>query len=127
VDVPRWNHNFSKPEKVNEWLTVPAIYYVLFDEVKREALRVRVRIWMVIPMLDQAYRTVLERWRDIPRLSNNFQLHPPVGKDINLATNNCGNLELPLMFYAEENTSGQIVVPFFQTIGLPVCILHERG
>lgn len=126
VDVPRWNHNFSAPAKVDEWLDAPAIYYVLFDTVKRDPPRVRVRIWVVTPAIDNAYKTVLQRWRDMSRKSNNFQLHPPVGKDSNLATNNCGNLELPLMFHAEENKQGQMVVELFQMERLPFCILRER-
>jgi hypothetical protein len=108
VDVPRWNHNFSSPKKVDEWLASPTIYYVLFDTPERSSQRLRVRIWAVTPAIDIAYRTVLQRWRDAPRKSNNFQLHPPVGKDSNLATNECGNLELPLMFHAEENGKGKL-------------------
>ncbi len=127
VDVPRWNHNFSTPAKVDEWLAAPTIYYVLFDMAGRDVPRVRVRIWAVTPAIDNAYRTVLQRWRDMPRKSNNFQLHPPVGKDSNLATNNCGNLELPLMFHAEENKQGQMVVNLLQMERLPPCILRERN
>ncbi len=126
VDVPRWNHNFSTPAKVDEWLAAPTIYYVLFDMVGRDTPRVRVRIWVVTPAIDNAYGTVLQRWRDMPRKSNNFQLHPPVSKDSNLATNNCGNLELPLMFHAEENEQGQMAVKLLQMERLPLCILRER-
>lgn len=126
VDVPRWNHNISAPEKVDEWLAAPAIYYVLFDTVERDTPRVRVRIWVVTPTTDDAYRTVLRRWRDTSRRSNNFQLHPPVGKDSNLSTNECGNLELPLMFHAEENEQGQVIVKRLRPTGLGDCTLHER-
>ncbi len=127
VDVPRWNHNLSSPGKVDEWLAAPAIYYVLFDAVDRDASRVRVRIWMITPVIDDAYKTVLQRWRDRSRKSDNFQLHPPVGKDSNLATNECGNLELPLMFHAEENKRGQMVVKLLQVAEAGICSLHERN
>jgi hypothetical protein len=66
VDVPRWNHNFSSPAKVDEWLAAPTIYYVLFDMVERDTPRVRVRIWAVTPAVDEPYKTVLQRWRDLP-------------------------------------------------------------
>ncbi len=108
VDVPRWNHNFASAEKIRQWLAAPAIYYVLFDYAPPELSRVRVRVWMVIPSSDKAYRTVLKRWRDVSRKSDNFQLHPPVNKDNNLTTNECGDLELPLIFHAEEATGAKL-------------------
>jgi len=126
IDVPRWNHNFVKAEKVNAWLQVPTIYYVLFDGTRSaEIPRVRVRVWAVTPSTDNAYQTVLRAWRDLPTKSDNFQLHPPVGKDSNIATNNCGNLELPLMFFAHENEQGQMEVDFLQLTELSGCRLIE--
>jgi hypothetical protein len=75
VDVPRWNHNLGRPEKVDEWLQAPRIYYVLFDTTEND--QVRVRVWVVNPSLDEAYQTVINRWRS-QRSSGNFQIHPPV-------------------------------------------------
>src|SRR5438105_4862336 len=37
------------------------------------------------------------------RLSRNFQLHPPIGRDDDIATNDSGNLRLPKMFEAVED------------------------
>jgi hypothetical protein len=73
------------------------------------------------------YQAVLRAWRDLPMRSYNFQLHPPVGKDSNIATNNCGNLELPLMFLAHENEQGQMEVDFLQLAELPSCRLIESA
>jgi hypothetical protein len=73
------------------------------------------------------YQAVLRAWRDLPMRSYNFQLHPPVGKDSNIATNNCGNLELPLMFLAHENEQGQMEVDFLQPAELPSCRLIESA
>jgi len=126
VDVPRWNHNFTSAAKVDAWLNSPTIYYVLFDTIAPNASRVQVRIWLITPFADVAYQTVLRRWRDISRKSNNFQLHPPVGKDSNLATNECGNLDLPLFFRAVENSEGRIAVQLVQTKKSSACILRER-
>jgi hypothetical protein len=61
IDVPRWNHDFRRPEKIDEWLQAPRIYYVLFDIARND--RGRVRVWVVNPTLDEAYRTVIQRRR----------------------------------------------------------------
>lgn len=125
IDVPRWNHNLRGIRDVDKWLASPNIYYVLFDTRPKSSL-VRVRIWMITPALDSSYETVLRSWATLPnRKSYNFQLHPPVGKDSNIATNECGNLELPLMFLAEEEHN-QVTVKFFQDTGLPISTLIKR-
>lgn len=69
--------------------------------------------------------TVLRKWASSSRKSDNFQLHPPVSKDSNLATNNSGNLDLPLMFRADELEKGEVIISFFQD-ELPPCVLYER-
>lgn len=127
VDVPRWNHDFKKVANVDKWLDCPNLYYVLFDTKTRASSLVRVRIWMVTPSQDDSYKAVLKTWAALPSRSYNFQLHPPVRKDSNIATNECGNLELPLMFWAEEDESGQVVVKFFQETALPPCTLIDRS
>ena len=136
IDRPRWNHSFRKLDKIDTWLASPNLYYVLFDQIKRNISPVRVRIWMITPGLDKAYQTVLRRWGDLPDRTwakstsgeNNFQLHPPLfGKAINKATNECGDLDLPLMFWAEENETGLVTIKFFQQTGLPASTLIERS
>jgi hypothetical protein len=123
VDVPRWNHDFRRPGKVNEWLQAPRIYYVLFDTTEND--KVRVRVWVVNPTLDEAYQTVIQRWHS-QRSSGNFQIHPPVGRDDNIGTNLCGNLELPLMLAATENDDGTVHVNSLDLSSPRVCRLIER-
>jgi hypothetical protein len=138
IDRSRWNHSFRQRDKIDQWLDSPNIYYVLFDQLVRDiSSPVRVRIWMITPKGDTAYQTVLRRWADLPDRTwakstsgeNNFQLHPSVFKDaeVNRATNQCGDLDLPLMFWAEENESGLVTVKFFQQTGLPTSRLIERS
>lgn len=110
IDIPRWNHNFARPSKVDEWLRTPYIFYVLFDYILPGSDRVRFRMWIVNPKIDIAYSTVLTRWRDIPARSTNFQLHPPVNRNSNIGTNENGNLELPLVFDAIEDEDGTVKI-----------------
>jgi hypothetical protein len=123
IDVPRWNHNLGRPGKVDEWLKVPRIYYVLFDTTKHD--KVRVRVWVVNPSSDRAYQTVIGRWRS-QRSSGNFQIHPPVGRDDNIGTNLCGNLEFPLMLKATESDDGTMLVNFLDLLSTKICRLIER-
>jgi hypothetical protein len=44
--------------------------------------------------------------------SNNFQLHPPIGKDSNVSTNKCGNLSYPLLMCAEYIDDGFVSVQY---------------
>jgi hypothetical protein len=80
---------------------------------------------VVNPSIDQAYQTVLRRWAHSTHKSTNFQLHPPVRRNGNLVTNECGNLELPLMFQADEEKDGSVLVKLYEQNDLPLCILHE--
>jgi len=123
VDIPRWNHDFRRPEKVDEWLQAPRIYYVLFDVTEND--RVRVRVWIVDPTSDEAYRTVIQRWRS-QRSSGNFQIHPPVGRADSIGTNLCGNLDLPLMLQATERDARTVRVDFLDLSPARVCRLIER-
>lgn len=99
-DRPRWNHHFtpsstrSQSEKVEDWLQNPAIFYVAIDDMSDHD--VRFRIWKVNPSEDDNYQRVLRRWVD--ESGNNFQLHPFRYPDSDVATNDCGDLRLPLAF-----------------------------
>jgi hypothetical protein len=111
VDVPRWNHPLGdsigdRKKKIADFLAHPYIYYVLFDTTKADD-KVRVRVWKVSPKIDSAFKAVILEWdRTYPPPSYNFQLHPPVQKDTDVATNEAGNLKLPLMFEASEIMKG---------------------
>ncbi|GAB4574677.1 MAG: hypothetical protein Kow0077_22410 [Anaerolineae bacterium] len=108
VDVPRWNNQLSTSQKVREYLDQPAIYFVLFDTLnKRESFPLRVRIWKVEPRKDECFSRVVNKWAS-ERSSGNFQLHPPCWRNDNVATNNAGNIELPLLLHAQQIEIGDI-------------------
>ena len=54
------------------------------------------------------------QWYDQRRkgaiISNNFQLHPPRNIDSNVFTNNCGDLQYPLLLSAERGESGFVIL-----------------
>jgi len=118
VDVPRWNQPMgateeSRVKKMNEFLKHPSIYYVLFD-TRKNSDQVRVRVWKVLPESDADFQKVVRTWdKMFPPPSYNFQLHPPVRKDSNVATNEAGNIDLPLMFEAREDGKGLMKVHLF--------------
>ena len=108
VDVPRWNNQLKGKSKVDSYLNHPAIYFVLFDTIdRREAFPLRVRIWKVEPRDDKCFSGVVRKWATKDS-SGNFQLHPPCWKDDDVATNNAGNIRLPLMFCAQQVEIGDI-------------------
>lgn len=127
IDVPRWNHNMGTQKTKDDFLSSPHIYYVLFDTPNKRSERVRVRVWVVTPSIDNDFCTVVERWFNLSSRSYNFQLHPPVCRDDNIATNECGNLDLPLMFEAAEDENGRFVVKFFQVDFSKKSKLKERN
>ena len=111
IDTPRFNgvlkagtkaHSSGKLESLDK---MPHLYFVLWDETARDTARCR--IWVVRTKNDEIFRNMCRLWyqrRDSGEIkSNNFQLHPPRGKDSNLITNTCGNLQYPLYFSAERN------------------------
>ena len=84
--------------------SMPHIYLVLWDETTRSTMRCR--IWVVRPQYDEMFRSVCAEWYSKRAngeiKSNNFQLHPPRGRDSNVIRNTCGNLCYPLYFCAER-------------------------
>ncbi len=110
IDTPRFNgvikagtksSTSGKIESVDE---MPHLYLVLWDETVRNSARCR--IWVIRTQQDLVFRSVCLKWYEKKEAgeikSNNFQLHPPRGKDINEIRNTCGNLEYPLFFSAEK-------------------------
>jgi transcriptional regulator with XRE-family HTH domain len=143
-DKPRWNHSFprseeaaKRAERIAKWLKIPAAYYVLFEELGEQDMpypapegiapgMLQVRVWMVRPTKDFEYRAVFERWRDAP-VGTNLQLHPPDWHD-NVATNECGDLVMPLMFSAQTNRNGHFrVVDQHDPAVLPSCVAQQHG
>lgn len=107
-DVPRWNNTIRDAAQLKAYLGKPAIYFVLFDTIQRDASSpLRVRIWRVCPTEDRAFRAVVRKWAKT-KSPGNLQLHPPCWDTGNLVTNEAGNLLLPLMFHAEQKEIGEI-------------------
>lgn len=104
VDIPRWNIFLRDEEAFKRLFKLPVLYLVLFDHTKKGDVSspLRFRIWAVHPGVDTAFRKVVSRWYELTERSNNFQLHPPVFRVKNIATNENGNLGLPLIFHAEQ-------------------------
>ena len=110
IDTPRFNgvvkagtksSTSGKIESVDE---MPHLYLVLWDETTRSSARCR--IWVIRTQHDAAFRNICLKWYEKKEAgeikSNNFQLHPPRGKDTHIIRNTCGNLEYPLFFAAEK-------------------------
>ena len=115
IDTPRFNGVIKAGTLSNTSGTMssldamPYIYLVLWDDTIRNSARCR--IWVVRPQNDCAFRSVCRKWYEQRSegliKSNNFQLHPPRGKDANLIRNNCGSLLYPLYFLAERTESSK--------------------
>lgn len=102
VDKPRWNNKLNTALAVETYLSNPAIYFGLFDTPdKGEDFPVRVRVWIVEPPQDEVFCRVVRTWAE-KRTSGNFQLHPPCWTDSDVATNQSGNIALPLAFRARQ-------------------------
>lgn len=110
IDTPRFNGVIKYGTKSTvsgkmEYLdNLPFLFFVLWDKEpinKHE----RCRVWAVRPMQDGLFRAVCEKWyiqaEGKKKAVLNFQLHPPRGKNSNIFTNLCGNLNYPLLFMAE--------------------------
>lgn len=114
IDTPRFNGVIKAGTKaktsnrIESLDGMPHLYFVLWDETVR--LTARCRVWAVRPRLDTRFREMCTAWyekRETGEISsNNFQLHPPRGKDTNTFRNTCGNLIYPLLFCAERPTKG---------------------
>jgi hypothetical protein len=110
IDTPRFNGvvkagtKSSTSGNIASLDAMPFLFFVLWDETSRKTSRCR--IWVVRKRLDLTFRAICSTWyrkqaaREIS--SNNFQLHPPRGKDSNEIRNTCGNLLYPLYFCAER-------------------------
>jgi hypothetical protein len=110
INTPRFNSVIKAGTKSSVSGTmksldkVPHIYLVLWDTTTRDTDRCR--IWVVRPQHDRKFRSVCAAWYKLfaaKKTSDNFQLHPPRGKDSNLITNKCGNLQYPLYLAAERS------------------------
>jgi hypothetical protein len=121
IDVPRFNGCIKagtksgvsgKMESLND---TPFIFFVLWDYEPNNK-KERCRVWGVRPRVDKSFRCICQLWYRLRYegtiKSNNFQLHPPINKNSSIITNNCGNLEYPLLFEAIRRKVGFEVSQF---------------
>lgn len=110
IDTPRFNGVIKAGTKsahsgqMTYLDNTPFLYFVLWDNEPIAQLE-RCRIWCVRPPKDKLFRKICQNWYEKLEngeiISNNFQLHPPRGKNSNDFRNTCGNLTYPLLFSAE--------------------------
>ena len=121
IDTPRFNGviKAGTQAKTSGQLAsldqMPRLFLVLWDEARLATARCR--IWVVRPPDDQAFRAICAEWytkRSSGEIkSNNFQLHPPRGKNTNEIRNTCGNLMYPLYFHAERAANSQYALKHY--------------
>jgi hypothetical protein len=110
IDTPRFNGvikagtKSAKSGKLESLDDMPYLFFVLWDNEPVNQ-RERCRVWVVRTQSDRVFRAMCRKWyrlRDEGEIiSNNFQLHPPRGKNTDEFRNTCGNLNYPLLFSAE--------------------------
>jgi len=110
IDTPRFNSvikagtKSDKAGKMSSLDDMPYLFFVLWDN-EPENNRERCRVWVVRTQSDKVFRAMCRKWYKQRKtgeiVSNNFQLHPPRGKNSNIFRNTCGNLNYPLLFIAE--------------------------
>jgi hypothetical protein len=101
IDIPRFNGvvkdgRVLTSAKAEDLKKMPNLIFVLWDETEIGKYD-RCRVWIVRTAIDEAFRSVAEKWYKGNKKSSNFQLHPPIGREDNIVTNKCGNLSLPLL------------------------------
>lgn len=118
IDTPRFNGvikagtQAAHSDSIDSLDIMPFLFFVLWD--KNSIGQCRCRIWVVRTQVDAEFRGMCERWYEnrvagVIR-SNNFQLHPPRGRDTDVFRNTCGNLSYPLLFSAVRGDGGYQVV-----------------
>lgn len=122
IDTPRFNGVIKAgtkaltSDKIESLDNMAHLYLVLWDETSRETARCRV--WVIRPKVDPLFRQMCTKWyvkRGCGEIaSNNFQLHPPRGRDTNVIRNTCGVLDYPLLFCAERPFSGSYQIVTFR-------------
>lgn len=121
IDTPRFNGcikagtQSSTAGCIESLDSAPYLFFVLWDKAA-STKRPRCRIWCVHTKTDPLFRKMSQEWYarrangDIR--SNNFQLHPPRGKDSDEFKNTCGNLLYPLLLRAEHNGERYDVITY---------------
>lgn len=112
IDKPRFNGVIKSGTKSNEsgnmssLDSMPYLFFVLWDN-EPTTTRERVRVWVVRTQQDIEFRGICETWYRLRYegiiKSDNFQLHPPINKNTDVFTSNCGTLNYPLLLKALWN------------------------
>lgn len=115
IDTPRFNGvikagtKADTSGKIESLDSMPYLFLVLWDYAP-ETKNPRCRIWCIRTQYDILFRAICQKWyaKQISGeiKSNNFQLHPPRGKNSNVIRNSCGNLIYPLLFCAKRGEKG---------------------
>jgi hypothetical protein len=105
IDKPRFNGVLKASLDGTDYTY---IYFVLWDWVDGIEGKERCRVWYIDAKNDPVFKAVAKKWYDQKRADKikswNFQLHPPIHNDSDIVTNECGNLELPLLLDARWNS-----------------------
>ena len=126
IDTPRFNGVIKAGTlaeaagSIKSLDSQPFLFFVLWDH--NSAGHARCRIWVVRTQEDKTFRGMCEEWYSQRKagdiVSNNFQLHPPRGRDDNVIRNKCGNLEYPLLFCATRAPGESYAVVKFSEVVL---------
>lgn len=121
IDTPRFNGvikagtKSSVSDSMESLDKMPYLFFVLWDN-EPLSNRERTRVWAVRTQYDIEFRNICNHWYFMKSqnqiISNNFQLHPPRNKNTNIFTNNCGNLNYPLLLNAQWNGTTYEVIHY---------------
>ena len=121
IDTPRFNGvikagtKSAKSGKLESLDDMPYLFFVLWDNEPTNN-RERCRVWVVRTQSDRVFRAMCRKWYKLKDegeiISNNFQLHPPRGRNSNIFRNTCGNLQYPLLFSAEWVTDKYVITEY---------------
>lgn len=111
IDTPRFNGVIKAGTKsktagsIASLDSMPHLFFVLWDH-STTTKSARCRIWAVRTKEDQVFRSMCEAWYADATAgkikSNNFQLQPPRGVDVDIFTTSYGYLKYPKLFHAER-------------------------
>ncbi|WP_181454006.1 MamI family restriction endonuclease [Stenotrophomonas maltophilia] len=134
IDTPRFNGVLKAGTKADHDGSLvsldgmPNLFFVLWDMAPSGEHRCRV--WVVRTQYDPEFRNMAGRWFEAREQgvirSNNFQLHPPRGKDTDTFRNTYGNLDYPLLFCALKPAGSSYRVASYrpEVIGAGACAVH---
>lgn len=122
IDKPRFNGVLSAGRvgtdygDISSLDSMPYLIFVLWDWVDGTVGKERCRAWAVRTKVDRVFRDVAQKWYELRGAgeirSANFQLHPPIHRNEDVVTNECGNMQLPLLFMATWRDRSYVIDTF---------------